>query len=225
MRDEFIFYAPGNEFLLPYIEREVEKSPAPMAVMISSTDIYEPCPDSILDENAPLRNASVWAERERAFISENPDGIILRSAPIVGTGMEGAMRKLAEEIYRGRFFHFPGNETRKSVVHAVDIARAVSLFLKLVITPQQRIFNITDGVDPTLHDLAEALAYRINNKRISYVSTRPQQLFARWFYSKRYIYYTTNERFSCEALKNTIGIAPTDVCNYLRTHSYDDSSL
>lgn len=226
MPDSFVFHAPDNEFLLPYIEREVGKNPPPLAVMVSSTDIYQPDSGAILAENARQRTDSIWAMREAEFLKDYPDGVILRAAPIVGTGMTGAMRRLAEEIYRGRYFHFPGNEARKSVVHAVDIAAVVGILLKTdMASLPARVFNITDDTDPLLHDLAEALAYRIDNKRISNISTRPQQLFARWFYGRRYEYYSTDERFSCEALKAAVGFAPTPVCEYLRTHVYDESSL
>lgn len=226
MPDSFVFHAPDNEFLLPYIEREVGKNPPPLAVMVSSTDIYEPDSASILAEDAPSRTDSIWAMREAEFLKAYPDGVILRAAPIIGTGMTGAMRRLAEDIYRGRFFHFPGNEARKSIVHAVDIAAVVAMLLKTdAASLPGNVFNITDDTDPLLHDLAEALAFRMDNKRISNISTRPQQLFAKWFYGRRYDYYSSDERFSCEALKAAVKFTPTPVCAYLRTHVYDESSL
>lgn len=226
MADSFVLHAPDNGFLMPYVQRVVGKNPPHLAVMVSSTDIYVPDSGAILAEDAPQRTDSIWAMREANFLKDHPDGIILRAAPTVGTGMTGAMRRLAEEIYCGRFFHFPDNEARKSIVHAVDIAAAVGLLLNAdVASLPSRVFNITDDTDPMLHDIAEAFAYRLNNKRISIISTRPQQMFARWLYGRRYKYYTTDERFSCEALKAATGFTPTPVCDYLRTHVYDESSL
>lgn len=223
MTDKFVFYAPGNGFLQPYVEREVGKSPEALAVMVSSTDIYEPDSETIIDEECALRKNSDWARLEQEFLNEYPDGYILRAAPVVGTGMKGAVRKLAEEIFSGRFFHFPGNETRKCVVHAVDIAKAVGLLLAK--RPAKRVFNICDDTYPTLHDIAESLAFRMDNKRISNLSTRPQQIIARFFYRRRYAYYMTDERFCCNALKHATGFEPTDVCAYLREHVYDENSL
>lgn len=226
MNDSFIFYAPEAGFLLPYIEREVGKNPGPLAVMISSTEIYTPHSDEILDETADKVPGSKWEALENNFLESHPDGIILRAAPIVGTGMTGAMRRLAEEIYSGRFMHFPDNEARKSVVHAAGIAKAVACLAEVVsLDADERVFNITDNEDPTLHDLAEALAFRMDNKRISNISTRPQQMLAKVLYGKRYRYYTTTERFSCNRLIKALGYTPVSVCNYLRTHVYNMDSL
>lgn len=226
MNESFVFYAPEADFLLPYIEREVGKNPGSLAVMISSTEIYAPHSDEILDESADKIPGSKWEVLEGEFLESHPDGIILRAAPIVGTGMTGAMRRLVEEIYSGRFMHFPDNDARKSVVHAAGIAKAVACLVNAVsLDAGERVFNITDNEDPTLHDLAEALAFRMDNKRISNISTRPQQMLAKMLYGKRYRYYTTTERFSCSRLVKALGYTPVSVCNYLRTHVYDNDSL
>ena len=222
----FTFYAPGSEFLEPYIKRAMARVETDLAVMVASTDIYEPDPDGILDEEAPLRKESPWITLENDFLAAHPHGIVLRCAPIVGTGMTGHMAQLAKEIYRSMFFHFPGNEARKSVVHASDIAKVVALLAVCDRSAlKQHVFNLTDDEDPMIHDIAEALAYRMDNKRISNISTKPQQIFARWFYGKRYTYYTTTERFNGNAIRAALDFTPTPVCYYLRNHVYDESSL
>lgn len=219
-------YAPGGDFLLPYIRREIAIADDGAAVMISSTDIYEPG-QGWLDEEAPLNEASEWLALERQFADEaksrGTKAYVLRCAPIVGTGMTGAVRRLAEEIYRGFFFHFPGNEARKSVVHATDVARAVKFLVE--IDAPAGVYNLTDGVDPTLHDLAEAIAYRMTNKRISNLSTKPQQMIGKFIYGReRYRRYTTSELFSSSRIR-ALGFETVDTCEYMRTHVYDDSSL
>lgn len=235
MKAPVLIYAPESSFLLPYIHREIpgkedivdsfDDKPA-VAVMISSTDIYAP-DEGWLDEETPLADGSHWIGLENEFTARaeaaGVPAFILRCAPVVGTGMTGAVRRLAESIYRGVFFHFPGNEARKSIVHATDVARAIRFIAENDITPG--IYNLTDGVDHTLHDIAEALAYRMTNKRISNLSTRPQQWFGRLVYGKeRYAAYTTSTLFSSSRLQ-AAGFKPTDTCNYMRTHIYDDSSL
>lgn len=227
------FHCPGNEFVKPYVEQllaiadmsQLQKGDT--AIMLSSTDIYEPNAENIIEETSPLRTSGAWKKAEDEFISEcNSRGLswyIFRAAPIVGTGMTGAIRELAEEIARGLFMHFPGNETMLSVVHASDIARAA----EFVVTNKVdgHIFNLTDNCDPTLHDIAEALAYRMNNKRISTISTLPQQWFMRLIYGrKRMARYTTTARYSSAAIQS-LGFVPTNVCDYLHTHVYDDNSL
>lgn len=235
MKTPVYIYAPESSFIMPYLRREIpgknditesfDAKPA-FAVMISSTDIYAPS-ESWLDEESPLTNGSQWISREKEFNDKaDKAGIpayILRSAPIVGTGMTGSIRRLAESIYRGVFFHFPENEARKSIVHATDVAKAVKFIAENSVATG--VYNLTDGVDPRLHDIAEVLAYRMTNKRISNLSTKPQQWFGRLVYGKeRYKTYTTSTLFSSSRIQ-AAGFKPTDTCNYMRTHIYDDSSL
>lgn len=156
-----------------------------------------------------------------------PDGaVVLKLPTVIGTGMTGFGQHLARSIWRGTFFHFPGNEMRLSVVHAVDVGRAVALLCTR--PPHEGAeYTLTDGVDPTLHDLAEAIAYRLRNKRISNLSTRPQQWMGRIAYGRRrYEEYTTSRCVDGSAfVADYPEFVPTDVCTYLRTHVYDDSSL
>lgn len=219
-------FAPEGDFLMPYIRREIAVADDGTAVMLSSTDIYKP-DQGWLDEDSPLNEASKWYALEKQFTEEangrGPKAYILRCAPIVGTGMTGQVRRLAEEIYRGFFFHFPGNEARKSVVHAVDVAKAVKFLVEN--DAPAGIYNLTDGVDPTLHDLAEAIAFRMTNKRISNLSTRPQQMIGKFIYGReRYRHYTTSELFSSSRIR-ALGFETVDTCEYMRTHIYDESSL
>lgn len=231
MIEKIVFYAPEADFLLPYVRHAMPgvaiASPgeeAPVAVMISSTDIYDAGADDFINEDTPILTSSPWAAREADFRRQYPHGIILRCAPIVGTGMTGEMRRLTEEIYRGRFFHFPENEARKSVVHASDVAAAVALVAEKG-TPVAKVYNLADGTDPLLHDIAEAIAYRLDNKRISNVSTGPQKWFMRRFYAKRYSYYTSSRRVSAKLFEAEFNFKFNPVCEYLRTHIYDENSL
>ena len=52
------------------------------------------------------------------------------------------------------------------------------------------------------------------------------QWFGRIVYGKsKYALYTTSRTFSCEVLCDDIAFRPTPVCEYLRTHVYDENSL
>lgn len=210
---EVFVYAPDGEWLMPYISREVcvGQRDAAVAVMISSA----------------VDASGRYEALEYEFMSRSDLAAsrryVLRSAPIVGTGMNGPVRTLAEEIYRGVFFHFPGNEARKSIVHAVDVARAVRFLADNDIEPGK--YNLSDGVDPTLHDIAEALAFRMGNKRISNLSTRPQQWIARLLYGRRrYNRYTIDSLVPSVELR-ALGFVPVDTCAYMRNHVYDSESL
>ncbi len=154
---------------------------------------------------------------------------ILRPPMIVGTRMKGLLRTMVNGINRGYYFHIKGNDARRSVIHATD----VSLVVKKI-APIGGVFNITDGVGPLVYDLAEALAYRIGNKRIY---TIPMSLVA--FVAKigdllgessplttlKLKHLTETLTFNSDAISKAIDWTPNSVTEYLRTHNYDENSL
>lgn len=235
---KILIYAPGADFLMPYLRHALpgtlicgpeDADGAELAVMISSCDIYGPGPCVSVDESAGTDNSSPWVSEESTFmksVSAMP-AVVLRCADIVGTGMTGFPRALAESVWRGTFFHFPDNEARRSVVHASDIASIIALMSENLPAGTSAVYNLTDGADPTIHDLAEALAFRMKNKRISTLSTGPQQWFGRKMYGpKRYGDYTTTRTFSSGKLRSDYpSFVPSVVTEYLRTHNYDETSL
>lgn len=227
---------PGQSlFVLPYIAREFpgkndltdDIASADIAVMLSSSEIYEPSPEAWLDEDSSLVADSELRRREDEFMQRASDAsvkaIVLRCAPIAGTAMSGRIMLLAADIHRGFFFHLPGNEARTSVVHASDIARAIRFMVDNDV--QAGIYNITDGDDPSIHDLAEALAFRMKNKRISTLSTKPQQIIGRILYGKERLRRYTQSHLISSSRLQALGFEPQAVCNYLRTHVYDENSL
>lgn len=244
---EYCLYicAPQADFVLPFIKQLMPKADIhtdadavpgtpDAAVMLSSCSVYTPGEHILADENAPLdRQSPLFAAEEdfKALCRKRGwPGVILRCADIVGTGMNGFTRDLVGAVYRNFFFHFPGNEARRSVVHAIDVALTVKAIADGALgdtgAPEVRIFNFTDGTHPTIHDLAEAFAYRINNKRISNLSTRPQQYIGRLLYGKRrYATYTTTRTFNDDAIHKLLDTTPINVCHYLRTHDYQDADV
>lgn len=237
MTETIAFYAPEAPFVEPYVKEALpgvaivdNPAEAQLAVMVSSTDIYwRNDPSEAPGEKSALDNISKWTLLEWLFaaLHKRIPVLILRCPDIICTGMTGFGQELARAVWRGTFFHFPGNEARRSVVHATDIARVVAKAVSAGLPHSGvNIYNISDGVDPTIHDLAEALAFRMNNKRISTMSTRPQQWLLRLAYGKqRTALYTTSRLVDSSALRLDMAFAPTDVCNYLRTHLYDENSL
>ncbi len=240
MIDTLALYAPEALFVEPYIKAALpgvticsvdDEAEAAFALMISSTDIYGAGAHEDAGEDAEIDESSGWKTREDEFCRKVAEkgmkAVVLRCADIVGTGMTGFMRHLAEGIWRGTFLHFPGNGARRSVVHAVDLGRIACALADGDVTALERtVYNVTDGVNPTLHDLAEALAVRLGNKRISTLSTGPQQWFGRVVYGRRkYSMYTTTRTFSSAKLCGELTFSPTPVCEYMRTHNYDENSL
>ncbi len=228
--------APERDFLWPYFRQALPEvtftdsiDMADRCILISSVDIYATESGNLIEETTEIDNKSSWASYENDFkarcTSSNKRHIILRSADIIGTGMTGWPRELAERIWKGTLMHFAGNEARTSVVHATDLADAVAELCTSDIDTEG-VFNITDGENPTFHDLVDSLAFRMKNKHVSTLSTKGQLWFGRFFYGQRlYRKFTTTRTFSCASLCRIIDYNPTPITHYLHTHTYDESSL
>lgn len=154
---------------------------------------------------------------------------ILRPAPVVGTGMGGELRTMVNRIYRATYRHVIADEARMSIVHATDLASAA-----ILLAGTAGIFNVTDGVDPTRHDLAEALCSRFDRKRIYSLSAKRMKLLARigdWlpvtiYNTKRLRQQTSTLTYDSALLRLTLpGWKPAAVTDYLVNHIYDSSSL
>ncbi len=214
----------------------LEGNPPENIIYVSSTEVYgaeegveinenrEPEPTSAagkskLEAEETLRR---WCGSRGVCLT------ILRSPAIVGTGMRGMLRRLVNSIYRGNYHHIDDETARLSVVHAVDVAHAMVLLQGIAGT-----FNITDGVNPSRHDLIEALACRIGNKRVYTLRAKRARLFARvceFIPLSGYGRKSLAERyrtltFDNSRLMRAIDMKPTPVTDYLKTHDYDSYSL
>ncbi len=190
--------APAREFILPYIDREL-------------SGWYERVDDPAA---ADFRVAviSPGDELPQGFPA---GGTVLECPNIVGTGMTGLPMEIARRIAGGTYFHILGNDARLSTIHASDVARAVYLSIG-----SGRRITLTDGADPTFIDFADALAHRINDKRI--LTVKP--LWARFLMRAglRRMVTTDAVVYRVSSLE---GFTPTPVVEYLHTHVYDDESL
>ncbi len=206
-----LFDLGSSDFLVPYLRRELTpdfdpEKPEPEQAPVAAVRIFR------TDERpqADTRFEALCREQSLPVAT-------LRCPNIVGTGMQGLPRRIAEGIYKGTFFHISGSEGRTSVVHAVDVARAAALA-----AGSNGDYVLTDGTSPTIHDLAEALAYRIDNKRIFSLPAR----LCRWWYSRDFFRLLTSDTSEVETFTTAFpGFLPVDTLNYLRTHIYDDASL
>lgn len=226
---KLLVYAPNAAFVMPYFEREFADFEVTdsldgefdKAVMVSSTDVYNAATGSGHDESTQVlqRHSLLKFEDDfrRACERRGVPPTILRCPAIVGTGMTGLPREMVNKIYRGTYMHIKGVEEHLSVIHASDVAKAAACCLDSGLT-----LIATDGEDPTYSSLAEALAYRLDQKRIFTIGER----WARWRYnSALYNTLTNTLTFSSLRLQQEFGFRPTPVCRYLTTHVYDDESL
>lgn len=192
----------GNDFLLPYFEREfVPEDP----------------------ENPAPPRAIIRVVQGAEAVGELPPEVaslpvtVLRCQTIVGTGMCGLPMRIAAGIASGRYVQVKGNEARISVVHAVDVARATR-----VAAGTSGEFRLTDRMDPGINELAEALAYRMGDKRLLAIGAR----WARLWYGGDYFRRLTTDATVADTFGERFPeFSPVSVVNYLRTHVYDEKSL
>lgn len=205
-------------------------------VYISSTEVYGAEEGIEINEGrepepvSDVGKTKLEAERllQKWCSDNNVTLTILRSPNIVGTGMKGQLRQLVNSIYRGNYHHIDDETARLSVVHATDVAKAIVMLQEI-----GGIYNITDGVNPSRHDLAEALAKRMSNKRVYTLRAKRARMIARicdflpfFSFNRR----TLAERyrtltFDNSKLTNAIDFKPSSVVEYLTTHNYDENSL
>lgn len=209
---DILFDLCGCLFLEPYLRRELTPDydpehpatvlPAPRKA-IRIVHINAPSsPDSTLDE---------------ACTSNGLPLLTLLCPNIIATGMNGLMYRIAAGIYSGTFFHISGSEGRTSVIHATDAARAAALA-----AGGQGKFTLTDGREHSIYDIAEALAYRINNKRLF---SLPGWLCRLWYGREYYSTLTSDASVTSDFAEICPDFSPVDTLLYLRTHTYDDASL
>jgi nucleoside-diphosphate-sugar epimerase len=223
--------ADGYEFVLPYIARQIGDDyvftdnigDADHAAMLSTCEVYAKSTNELIAETDAILTDCEATRREQDFATLcNKQGlthIILRCPVVVGTGMNGLARTLVGAIARNRFYHVEGWDAhRLSVVHAVDIATATALTYG-----KTGVYNVTDGEDPDFDTLADALASRLNNKRV--LKFKNIWWLRPLFNHKLDRTLRAARRYSCEALRNDFGFVPTSVTNYLLTHNYDENSL
>ncbi len=193
-----LYLSPSREFVRPYILRElgdieiVEANEAKIVVAVISPD--ETLPTTIGEHSA-----------------------VLCCPNVIGTGMSGLPMQMVHAIARSVYFHIAGNEARISSIHASDVAKAVRLVIG-----KTGHYVVTDGISHTVHDLTEALAWRLDQKRIYTLKAS----LARWIMNKTLLAcIIRGDEHDGSTFANKFDFKPTSVVEYLRTHVYDDESL
>lgn len=244
---ELVIYADGSdsshldcktaEMSARNLLEALEAHPPRAFVYISSVEVYGcEAAEAVAETKKPVPSTPYGKEKlsVEKLIADWCDAravplSILRPAPVVGTGMGAQLRQTVNRIYRGTYRHIAGDEARCSVVHAVDVARVATL-----IPGHAGVFNLTDGVDPTRHALAEALCSRLERKRIFTLPLKKLKIMARigdilpvtGYDSRRLRAQLSTLTFDSSRLAAALpGFTPVSVTDYLVTHVYDSDSL
>ena len=228
LRPALFLFTPASDFVRPYFERYMPEyritdiaDGAQAAIMISSTSVYDVKEGCNYNELSPVIESGEAIADERRFTEMcEKAGLpptILRCADIVCTGMTGRPLEMAQKIYRGTYIALADNDARLSVVHAVSLPEAARAVLS-----SGDVYNVTDGCDPTVNDLAEALAWRLSQKRVFYLKSKWFKLL---FGKKKIENARRTLTFSSEKIRSTGNFNPISVTEYLKTHVYDQQSL
>lgn len=196
----------GREYLRPYLE----------AAFGAEYELHVgPEPPAGDEAEARVR---ILGEGERPTAGGEMPVIIIPE--VIATGMDGLGRRLAEDVAAGRFFAIRDTSyPRVRVVHATDVAAAALL---AAARGEGGTWRLDDGAEPTLDELADALAYRMNGKRLYALPRKWARLFG---VGRKWLHHTTPEAPAAPSFAEAFGYSPTPVCTYLRTHVYDENSL
>lgn len=124
----------------------------------------EPEPDSLYGETKLRAEALVLQAR---MPDDQPLGVVLRPAAIYGTRVKGNYQRLLWGLARGRFLPIGKGTNRRTLIYEHDLAAAVCLALYHP-AAVGKIYNVTDGTTPTLHEIIAAIC------------TALQRPFPRW---------------------------------------------
>lgn len=153
-----------------------------------------------------------------------PTVTVVRTAHVVGTGMTGLPMRMAAAIGRSLYSHVAGDESRISVVHALDVARLVRR-----LAPLGGEWTVSDGQDPTVSDFAEALSMRLGHKRVTTMSPH-KAWWAAWATSligglSRAQEKRLRQGDTVEPTPLPFDFTPIHVVDYLKTHQYGPEDI
>jgi nucleoside-diphosphate-sugar epimerase len=149
----------GTLNLLKGLDRLNEKPGS--FVFISTVAVYGLEQGEDIKETAPLLGATPYAlskikaeKHVREWCEKNKVNCsILRLPLVAGKNAPGNLSTIRNAISKGYYFSIKGNDARKSMVLAKDIAKLIPLLLD-----KNGIYNLTDGHHPKFTEIEKAIA-------------------------------------------------------------------
>jgi nucleoside-diphosphate-sugar epimerase len=157
----------GTGRLLTALEQSAS---VPGSIVHISTILTYGCSEgNVLDENTPLAATDVYGQSKiRAEelvlnwgIRTGVKTTILRLPLVVAENPRGNLAALIRAIRRGRYVRIGEGSCRRSMVLADDVARIIP---KAAQNPG--IYNLTDGVHPSVRELEDAIARQTGRRRL-----------------------------------------------------------
>lgn len=134
--------APYGEFELlnvratEQLARIAAKSQVKTFVFLSTSAVYGSGPFENITEDGPIKAETPYAmsklrcEQFLQTLTGIERIIVVRPALVFGEGDRGNLISLIRQINSGKYFNIAGNEARKSLIYAADIAEAIKLLIK-----------------------------------------------------------------------------------------------
>ena len=138
-------------------------------VFISTVAVYGMECGELINESAPLKGTSPYAMSKinaELFLQKwcnknNVSLTILRLPLIAAPNPPGNLGGMIHAIKRNRYFNIGKGDAKKSVVLAEDVAAIIPAAADV-----PGIYNLTDGVHPTMAALAETITKQLGKKTV-----------------------------------------------------------
>ncbi|MCM1319982.1 MAG: NAD(P)-dependent oxidoreductase [Muribaculaceae bacterium] len=207
----------------------LENVPPRQIIYISTVHVYGNDPGEDVEESCFLRpdtpysRSKIRAEKtiEKWCADHGVLCTILRPASVIGNGMHGRYAFMADSVSKGYYMHIRGNEAKRNLVMADDLAAAIRLCFGV-----PGVYNVTDGLAHGIVEIADAMAANFaTNKRIL---SLPKGLI-KWGLrlcpssklKEMYKALTTTATFSNKKLTQTIDFKPYNAVEVMARRQSD----
>lgn len=137
-------------------------------VFISSVSVYGVETGHLITEDAPLLAEDAYGKSKieaEMMVKEwcgrnNVVCTILRLPLLAGANPPGNLGAMVKGIKKGYYFNIAGGKAQKSMVLAVDVAKAIPVVAKV-----GGVYNLTDRYHPTFCELSNVIAGQLNRSK------------------------------------------------------------
>jgi nucleoside-diphosphate-sugar epimerase len=140
-----------------------KRAKADCFVFLSTSAVYGGGPFVDVDESAPLHGDTPYAVskiRCEQWLKENPPApktVILRPSLVFGEGDRGNLLSLIKQINKGMYFHIGGNNAKKSLIYAGDVALAIDRCISQL-GAGYHVFNLANPRTIDVNELSNTIA-------------------------------------------------------------------
>jgi nucleoside-diphosphate-sugar epimerase len=226
--DEQLFYEVNVLGTLNLLEALINSGIPKYFVFISSVSVYGLNRGRGINENTklgatdPYGLSKIKAEKIICEWCEKNNVIctILRLPLLVGANPPGNLESMIQAIKKGYYFNVDGGKAKKSMILVEDVAKNIINISRL-----GGIFNLTDGMHPTISEFSTFIALCLGKKRPHNLPLWFAKLLARIgdmfgkssvFNTSKLIKVTSELTFDDSKARESFGWEPSPVLNRLK---------